>query len=162
MTANQPARKAGQPAGKADRPTKGPRAAAAADIPDEPQELVEDIKQTRAQVGETVEALTAKLDPKTQLRETRDRVKERVSATTGEVASKVTGKTGEVTSKVAGKTSEVTSKVADKAGPVGQQLRGTAAKAARGADQQRVPLAVAAGVAVVLGAVSIVWGMRRR
>ena len=151
MTANQPAKKAGQPAGKADRPTKGPRAAAAADIPDEPQELVEDIKQTRAQVGETVEALTAKLDPKTQLRETRDRVKERVSATTGEVTSKVADKTG-----------EVTSKVADKAGTVGQQLRGTAAKAARGADQQRVPLAVAAGVAVVLGAVSIVWGMRRR
>ena len=151
MTANNPARKAGQPAGKADRPTEGPRAAAAADIPDDPQELVEDIKQTRAQVGETVEALTTKLDPKARLRETRDRVKERVSATTGEVASKVTGKT-----------SEVTSKVADKAGPVGQQLRGTAAKAARGADQQRVPLAVAAGVAVLLGAVSIVWVMRRR
>jgi hypothetical protein len=162
MTANQPARKAGQPAGKADRPTKGPQAAAAADIPDDPQELVEDIKQTRAQVGETVEALTAKLDPKTQLRETRDRVKERVSATTGEVAGKVTGKTGEVTSKVTGKTGEVTSKVADKAGTVGQQLRGTAAKAARGADQQRVPLAVAAGVAVLLTGAWIVWVMRRR
>ena len=139
MTANRPARKAPQ------------AAAAAADIPDDPQELVEDIKQTRAQVGETVEALTAKLDPKTQFRETTDRVKQRVSATAGEVTSKVTNKTG-----------EVTSKVADKAGPVGQQLRGTAAKAARGADEQRVPLAVAAGGAVLLGAVCIVWGMRRR
>ena len=151
MTANEPARKAGQPTGQADRLAKGQRAAAAADIPDDPQELVEDIKQTRAQVGETVEALTAKLDPKTQLRETRDRVKERVSATTGEVASKVTGKTGEVTSKVAGK-----------AGTVGQQLRGTASKAAHGADQQRVPLAVTAGVAVLLTGAWIVWVMRRR
>jgi Protein of unknown function (DUF3618) len=151
MTANQPARKAEQPAGQADRPAKGPRAAAAADIPDDPQELVEDIKQTRAQVGETVAALTAKLDPKTQLRETRDRVKERVSATTGEVASKVTGKTG-----------EVTSKVTDRAGTVGQQLRGAAAKAARGADERRVPLAVAGGVAVLLAGAWIAWAMRRR
>ena len=151
MTADKPARNAGQPATKADRPTKGPRAAAAADIPDDQQELVEDIKQTRAQVGETVEALTAKLDPKAQLRETRDRVKERVSATTGEVTGKVTSKTGEVTSKVAGK-----------AETVGQQLRGSTAKAARGADRQRVPLAVAAGVAVLLAGAWIAWAMRRR
>jgi hypothetical protein len=143
MTANTPAGKAGQPA-------KGPRAAS--DIPDDPQELVEDIKQTRAQVGETVEALTAKLDPKTQLRETTDRMKERVSATAGEVTSKVTNKTGEVTSKVTGQ-----------AGTVGQQLRGSTAKAARGADQQRVPLAVAAGVAVLLAGAWIAWvKMRRR
>jgi predicted RNA-binding protein Jag len=128
MTANRPARK-GQGA-----------AAAAADIPDDPQELVEDIEQTRAQVGETVEALTAKLDPKTQLRQTKERMKERVSATTGEVTSKVTGK----------------------AGAVGQQLRGTAAKAARGADEQRVQLAVVAGVSVLLMGAWIIWVVRRR
>jgi len=126
MTANRPARKG--------------QGAAAADIPNDPQELVEDIKQTRAQVGETVEALTAKLDPKTQLRQTKERMKERISATTGEVTSKVTGK----------------------AGTVGQQLRGTAAKAARGADEQRVQLAVVAGVAVLLMGAWITWVVRRR
>ena len=101
-------------AGKAGKPAKGARTAPAAraDIPDDPQELAEDIKQTRAQVGQTVEALTAKLDPKAQLRETAEH-EGRVSATTGEVTSKVTGQ----------------------AGTVGQQLRGTAAKAARGADE---------------------------
>jgi hypothetical protein len=127
---------------KASKPAKGARTAPAAqaDIPDDPQELAEDIKQTRAQVGQTVEALTAKLDPKTQLRETAEHVKDRVSATTGEVTSKVTGR----------------------AGTVGQQLRGAAAKAARGADERRVPLAVAAGVAVLLAGAWIAWAMRRR
>ena len=46
---------------KASKPAKGVRTAPAAqaDIPDDPQELAEDIRQTRAQVGQTVEALTA-------------------------------------------------------------------------------------------------------
>jgi hypothetical protein len=133
---------ADNPAGKTGRPAKGQRTAAAGgtDIPDDPQELAEDIKVTREQVGQTVEALTNKLDPKVQLRETAERMKGRVSATTGEVTSKVT----------------------DKAGTVGQQVRTTAAKAARGADEQRVPLAVAAGVAVLLVGAWITWVMRRR
>lgn len=135
MTANKSA-------GKAGRPARGPRAApaAGADIPDDPQALAEDIKQTREQVGQTVEALTNKLDPKVQLRETAERMKGRVSATTGEVTSKVTGK----------------------AGTVGQQVRTTAAKAARGADEYRMPLAVAAGVAVLVAGAWIAWVMRRR
>jgi hypothetical protein len=134
MTANRSGRTAGQPA-------QSLRAAAAgADIPDDPQELVEDIKQTRAQVGGTIEALTVKLDPKAQLRQTTDRVKERGSATTGEVTSKVTAK----------------------AGTVGQRLRGTASKAVRSADEQRGPLAAVAGVAVLLMGAWITWVVRRR
>jgi len=142
MTANRSARKASSPAGKTGQAANGSREAApaAADIPSDPQELIEDIKQTRAQVGATVEALTAKLDPKAQLRQTRERMKERASATTGKVTSKVTGK----------------------AGTVAQQLRGTAAKTARGADEQRVQLAMVAGVAVLLTGAWITWVMRRR
>jgi len=138
MTANRSARKASKPAGKTGQAANGPREAApaAADIPSDPQELIEDIKQTRAQVGATVEALTAKLDPKTQLRQTRERMKERASATTGKVTSK--------------------------AGTVAQQLRGTAAKASHGADEQRVQLAMVAGVAVLLTGAWITWVMRRR
>jgi len=131
MTADNPADQTGQLA-------EGRRTAT--DIPDDPQELAEDIKQTREQVGQTVEALTNKLDPKVQLRETAGRMKGRVSAATGEATSKIT----------------------DKAGTVGQQVRGTAAKAARGADEQRVPLAVVAGVAILLMGAWITWVMRRR
>jgi hypothetical protein len=134
MTTDRPANQTGEP-------TKGRRPAErGTDIPDDPQELAEDIKQTREQVGQTVEALTTKLDPKLQLRETAERMKGRVSATTGEVTSKVTGK----------------------AGTVGQQVRTTAAKAARGADEHRMPLAVAAGVAVLVAGAWVVWAMRRR
>jgi hypothetical protein len=141
MTTDRPAPQTGEP-------TKGRRPAErGTDIPDDPQELAEDIKQTREQVGQTVEALTNKLDPKvqlqetkTQFRETAERMKGRVSATTGEVTSKIT----------------------DKAGTVGQQVRGTAAKAARNADQQRVPVAVVAGAAVLLAGAWIAWVMRRR
>jgi hypothetical protein len=118
-----------------------------AGIPDDPQALAEDIVRTRHQVGDTVEALATKLDPKAQLRDTKaqfrdtaGRMKDRVSATTGEVTGKIT----------------------DKAGTVGKQLRGTTAKAARNADEQRGPLAVAAGVAVLLVGAWITWVMRRR
>ena len=133
---------ADMPTGQPGQSAKGRRTATAqgTDIPDDPQELAEDIKQTREEVGQTVEALTNKLDPKVQLRETAERMKGHVSATTGEVTSKVT----------------------DKAGTVGQQVRTTAAKAARGADEQGVPLAVAAGVAVLLVGAWITWVMRRR
>ena len=123
------------------------RTGGGSDIPDDPQALAEDIQQTRQQVGDTVEALATKLDPKAQLRETAGRMKERVSATTGEVTGKAKEKAGTVK---------------EKAGTAGKQLRDTTAKAARGADEQRVPLAVAAGVAVLLLGAWITWVVRRR
>ena len=126
-----------EPSGKTGRPAA---VSGGADIPDDPQELAEDIKRTRQQVGDTVEALTAKLDPKAQLRDTAERVKTRVSAAAGQTAGKI----------------------ADKAGPAGQRLRGTAAKAAHGADEHRVPLAAAAGVAVLVLGNWVIWAMRRR
>ena len=141
MTADKPADQTGQP-------TEGRRTAArGTDIPDDPQELAEDIRQTREQVGQTVEALTNKLDPKVQLQETKTQLRE----TAGRMKGRVSAATG-----------EATSKITDKAGTVGQQVRGTAAKAAQGADEQRVPLAVVAGVAVLLAGAWITWVMRRR
>jgi hypothetical protein len=146
VTAHGP-REAGRPAttpstGDNGRPAKGasPPAGGGSDIPNDPRALAEDIKHTRQQVGDTVEALSAKLDPKAQLRDTAGRMKERASATAGEVTGKIT----------------------DKAGTVRQQLSATTAKAARTADEQRVPLAVTAGVAVLLMGAWITWVVRRR
>ncbi len=147
MTAQGPGKETGGPAPTGPAHGTGqlaadsrPAAHGGADIPDDPRELAEDIKRTRQQVGDTVEALATKLDPKAQLRGTAGRMKDRVSATTGEVTGKIT----------------------DKAGTMGQQLRASAAKAARSADEQRVPLAVTAGVAALLLGAGIAWVMRRR
>ena len=117
-----------------------PATAGGGDIPDEPQALAEDIERTRHQVGDSVAALTAKLDAKAQLKDTAGRMKDRVSAVTGEVTGKIT----------------------DKAGAAGQQLRGTAAKATHAADEQRIPFAVAAGVLVLLAGAWLTWVIRRR
>jgi hypothetical protein len=130
MTVREPRGKSGQSAA----------VSGSADIPDDPQELAEDIKRTRQQVGDTVEALSAKLDPTAQVRDTAVRMRTRVSAAAGQVAGKIT----------------------DRAGPAGQRLRGTATKAARGADEHRVPLAVAASVAVLVLGTWVMWAMRRR
>lgn len=59
-----------EPQGKHRRPTAtAPVAAGEADIPDDPRALAEDIERTRHQVGDSIAALTAKLDVKAQLRE---------------------------------------------------------------------------------------------
>jgi hypothetical protein len=63
MTADQPQGTQGMPA------TTAPAATGEADIPDDPRALAEDIERTRHQVGDSIAALTAKLDVKAQLRD---------------------------------------------------------------------------------------------
>lgn len=63
MTADQPQGKHRMPA------TTAPVATGEADIPDDPRALAEDIERTRHQVGDSIAALTAKLDVKAQLRD---------------------------------------------------------------------------------------------
>ncbi|MBO0808486.1 MAG: DUF3618 domain-containing protein [Actinobacteria bacterium] len=63
MTADQPQGKHRMPA------TRAPAATGEADIPDDPRALAEDIERTRHQVGDSIAALTAKLDVKAQLRD---------------------------------------------------------------------------------------------
>jgi ABC-type transporter Mla subunit MlaD len=116
-----------------------PATAGGGDIPDDPQALAEDIERTRHQVGDSVAALTAKLDVKAQLKDTAGRMKDRVSAVTGEVTGKITDKAG-----------------------AAEQLRGTAAKVTHAADEQRIPFAVAAGGLVLLAGAWLTWVIRRR
>ena len=112
----------------------------AAAIPDDPQALAADIERTRQQVGDTVEALTAKLDVKAQLKDAAGHVKERISGARDEATGKITQKTAAAR----------------------QQLRGTTKRAARTAGEQRVPLAVAAGVALLALSAWMAWLIRRR
>ncbi|MDR0343191.1 MAG: DUF3618 domain-containing protein [Nocardiopsaceae bacterium] len=64
MTADQPQGKQVMPATTAQAAT-----GEADDIPDDPRALAEDIERTRHQVGDSIAALTAKLDVKAQLRD---------------------------------------------------------------------------------------------
>ena len=75
MTASGPeghtgARAAGRPPSTSEPAATAGAGPAGDAIPEDPQELAEDIERTREQLGDTVEALTARLDAKAQARAT--------------------------------------------------------------------------------------------
>lgn len=65
----------------------------AADIPSDPEALAEDIERTRQQVGESVAALSAKLDMKARLRDTAGRFSDWIVNETRPVACKISEST---------------------------------------------------------------------
>jgi cobalamin biosynthesis Mg chelatase CobN len=106
-----------------------------------------EIKQTRAELGETVQALAAKADVKA-------RAKEQVEQTKAKVKAQVAGATGKATEAVrtvaAGARGGAT-QAGDRAHEAGAQVR-----------RNPVPLAVVlAGMVVVVGVILIVRGRRR-
>jgi cobalamin biosynthesis Mg chelatase CobN len=117
-----------------------------------------EIKQTRADLGETVQALAAKADVKA-------RAKEQVEQT----KLKVKAQAAEATGKVRDAAVAATDKVRQAAGQAGASARGVVAEAgdkAQGTTEQvrRNPIpmaAVLAGVAAVIGVILIVRGRRR-
>lgn len=134
-------------------------------IPSDPQALAEDIERTRERLGETVGALTAKLDVPARARDKVSQVKDRIADKTGDVKGKIADKAGDVKGKIAdqtgkiadktgdvkGATGDVTSQIADKAGPLRQQISTKTAPIVRAARQRPVPYAVAAGAVLLLG-----------
>ena len=110
------------------------------DIPSDPEELAEDIERTRKQIGDTVEALTAKLDPKTQFQQAAERAKGRAAEAAGQARKRLTGTTENVT----------------------QQVRTTSARVVHTADEQRMAFMAGAATFVVVGGAWMTWVMRRR
>lgn len=108
--------------------TRGPR-------PDV-EELREEIIQTRAELGETVEALAARADVPARLRESTDEAKAVVRAKALDLAHKV----------------ETTG--AELASTLPADMRYAAGAAAQAARRYRVQLAVVAGVALVAALLS--------
>lgn len=147
--------------------------------PDDVQELQQEIEETRAQLGETVEQLAAKTD-----------VKARARGKAAELTGRVKGTTSQARTQAAARAGSVRDQLASKAGGTGQramslgtaakeQLSGRAAaagtpaweatpepvrqavaKGASSARQRRAPLAVAAGVLVV-SYLAIRWWRKR-
>lgn len=120
--------------------------------------LREEIKQTRTELGETVQALAAKADVKARAKESVEHTKAKVKAQAAEA-------TGKVTEAVKGATHTATDAVRSAAAGA----RGTAAQAGdkahdAGGQVRRSPVPLAAvlvGVVAVVGVILIVRGRRR-
>ena len=108
------------------------------------EDLQADIERTRTQLGQTVEALSDKLDVKAQAKQKAADTRDRLASKTQEAK----GRAADTTQTLRSKAAEVRSKVAD------------AATDDQGSIRPAVPLAgIAIAVAVAIG---IVLRMRRR
>jgi ElaB/YqjD/DUF883 family membrane-anchored ribosome-binding protein len=101
---------------------------------DNPQQLAEEIERTRAQLGETVEALTAKTD-----------VKARAQAKVNQLSTRVKGKANQARQQA----SQQMQQAGKQAKQAGNQVK-----------QNPVPLAVSASAAVLV--VLFIMGWRRQ
>jgi cobalamin biosynthesis Mg chelatase CobN len=138
------------------------------------QALKDEIKQTRADLGETVQALAAKADVKARAKDQVEQTKAKVRAQAVEAGEKVRDAAVSATDKVRavaasagasakGTAAQATDKVAQATDKVKESGAFDRAEEAR--DQVRsnpVPLtAVLAGLAAIVGVILIVRGRRR-
>ncbi|MGA5302230.1 DUF3618 domain-containing protein [Nucisporomicrobium flavum] len=129
--------------------------------------LREEIKQTRAELGETVQALAAKADVKARAKEQVELTKAKAKAQVHEATERVRGVAANAAAVASDKVRAATSQAGDKVSLATDKVRETGAldKAQDAREQVRrnpVPVAVvlAAGVALV-GIILIVRGRRR-
>jgi Protein of unknown function (DUF3618) len=162
------------------KPGEGPLADGLSAVPDDPQQLRQEIERTREQLGETVEQLAAKADVKSRAQSRAAEVSERVKSKTGQAQNRVAAGAHSVRSQLAAKTATTRQRAMSASGAGKDQLqnrtaavvapvweaapeplRRSVARGANTARQQRVPLAVAAGV-VLAGYLAIRWWGKRR
>lgn len=169
MTASGPedhtgAQAAGRPASTSEPAATAGAGPAGDAIPEDPQELAEDIERTREQLGDTVGALTVRLDAKAQARATAAQLKNRAAGVTGRVADRV--KASPLRQQLAGKTGDLTTAAAGGRAKVVQltpePARRATARAARTARERPLPYAAAAGAAALLLVGWLAWRRRRR
>lgn len=163
--------------------TGGTGAPGGAQPPDDPQALVEDIERTREELGNTVEALTAKLDVKARATERAAEMSGQVRERLTGVKDEVAGRLGQVTSELTGKAALTRRSVSENgktvlgAGqPAARQLTARAATARASAwnaapepvqrsaqrvvrlvDEHRVEAVLIAGAILVAGGLTIYW-----
>jgi Tfp pilus assembly protein FimV len=110
-----------------------------------------EIKQTRAELGETVQALTAKADVKARAKESVEQTKQKVKAQVAEATGKATDAVRSATHTVTTKVQSAADTASDKAPEVTEGVR-----------RNPVPLgAVLIGVVAAIGVILIVRGRRR-
>lgn len=136
---------------------------------DDPAALAEDINRTRAQLGDTVEALVAKVDVKARARQRAADVSAQARAKLQELRQQLAGRAGQLTGtakRATGSTEQARRAAAANGKAVlsagaagGQTVQRGARQAAQAAGRYRVPVAVAATAA---GAALTGWLVVRR
>jgi hypothetical protein len=127
------------------------------DTPDSTEALREEITRTRADLGETIEALAAKTD-----------VKARAKDAVGDLAGHAKAKAGDVRDQALGMVATATDRISDAATTVGDQMRSNAADVREsladgdvlGAARKPLPIAGLAVAAALIGLV--IYLVRRR
>jgi CHASE3 domain sensor protein len=126
-------------------PPGGDDTAGPAPLPSDPQQLRDEIRRTRAELGDTVEALARRVDVKARARETaasaRQRARDRATA---------------VTRALADRGAQLKEQLGDATAP--DQADAAATQARTGALRGGLPLLAAAGVVL---ACWLVWRWRR-
>ena len=136
---------------------------------DSPDQLRQEIEQTRAELGDTVEALAAKADVKAQVKDkldaTKEDVKEKVTTQAAAVKEKVAGAIPEpVKEKVTSGAAQLNEKVAARTEPLRENLSTRIPEPARQAVASVPEPVRSRPLPAVLSAVGLlfVWRMIRR
>jgi phage shock protein A len=138
---------------------------AGSSVPDDPEQLRQDIERTREQLGETVEALVAKTDVKAQAKEKVNNLTDRLKGTTVQATARVTQARDQLASKTSDAKQSATTNGATardqlqaRATVVGGKVRDVTPEpvqraarhaAARTSPRQAAIVAAAAGVALL-------------
>ena len=127
--------------------------------------LREEIKQTRAELGETVQALAAKADVKARAKEQVEVTKAKAMAQVHEATEKVRGAAANAAAVASDKVRAATSQAGDKVSLASDKVRETGAlEKAQDAREQvrRNPVPFAAVLAAGVALVGIILIVRRR
>ena len=120
------------------------------------QELQEEIERTREHLGQTVEALVAKVDVKARAQDEASRLIGRLKARAVQAREQATARAYQARHQVADKTGGTRQQAADAAAGIAdatpEPVRRAAAKAAGTAKSQRTPLA--AGIGAIVAALT--------
>jgi len=121
-----------------------------------------EIKQTRAELGETVQALTAKADVKARAKESVEQTKQKVKAQVAEATGKATDAVRSATQSVTAKVQSAADTATEKAPGLPAGIGRPGALADIGYPAQRGVIgAVLIGVVAAIGVILIVRGRRR-
>ncbi|BCJ47423.1 hypothetical protein GCM10010168_17810 [Actinoplanes ianthinogenes] len=121
----------------------------------DPDQLRAEIEQTRAELGETVEALAAKTDVKARVREEVATAKDRVAQAASTAGDRIAGAANTAGDRIAG----AANTVAEKTEPARQQIVETATSPQVRRALPPTGLAVAGALAVI-GIILIIRGRR--